>query len=350
MDTNTIIKGLVKEFDMEGTKEFLKNFNIATKRVDQMSMFIGKYKNFTFMCNGQALMGYMKRPEDTTIQFTFRNLNELPWTNVYDKDLKIFIKKVVDQFFIPNQRLMARYQLIMEAAKDYDAIVIRALSAKVVRMQELRKPTQLLIAKKLNTNEVACDSDELPNPSNNTQEEIKQERKEDVKMNVMQLAHKIRKEEKLEGDYHAQMKYALKKAHAILKGQDNKVEESTKQHNDNAEDLIDESGAMNDNVSDIEQEIAADDSISIKEDLTVQEVLQKYKGKYDAYVYFEGYNIHLNIKGKTQVLPTKFKGLRLEREFIAKLSIFNQLNRTLIIHHYDVFDPQEKIDFVRIPC
>lgn len=324
MDTNTIIKGMVKEFEMEGTKEFLTNFNIATRRVDKMSMYIGKYKNFTFMCNGQALMGYMKRENQPAIQFTFKNLNELPWTNEYNADLKIYVKKVIDTYFITNDKLMFRYNLIMEAAKQYDEIAIRAIKGKVVRIQELRKPTQLLIANKLKNDEVAYDEYVASQPKDEIKE-IKTERKET--MTAMQLAHKIRKEEKLEGHYQAQMSYALKKAHAILQG------ETT----------------ITNNMSDQSKEVAMDESNSTKEELTVQEVLDKYKGKYDAYVYFEGFNIHVNIKGVEQKLTTKYKGLRLEREFIQKLSIFNKLDKTLIIHHYDVFEPQDKIDFVRIP-
>lgn len=332
MDTNTIIKGLTKEFDMEGTKEFLKNFNIATKRVDKMSMFIGKHKNFTFMCNGQSLMGYMKREGDTTVQFTFRNLNELPWTNIYNQQLKMFIKQVVDKYFITNKRLMLRYTLIIEAAKNYDEIVLRALKGKVVKIQELRKPTQLLIAKKLDNSEVACDMEQnysVPEP----QENVKpiEEKKEEIKMTPMQLAHKIRRDEKLEGHYHAQMSYALKKAYAILNETESIVKDMSEDFN-------------------VEDEIAIDESNSKQEELTVQEVLDKYKGQYDAYVYFDGFNIHVNIKGKIQVLTTKYKGLRLEREFIAKLGLFKTLNKTLIIHHYDVFDPVENIDFIRIPC
>lgn len=322
MNIDTIIKGLVKEFEMEGTKEFLKNFNMASKRVDQMSMFIGKYKNFTFMCNGQALMGYMKRPGEETIQFTFRSLNELPWTNLYNKELKIFIKKVVDQFFITNNKLMYRYQLIIEASKNYEAILLRALAGKVVRVSELRKQTQLLIANKTTPDEVAYDRNDIPKPEENKKEG-------DKPMNVMKLAHKIRRDEKLEGHYHAQMKYALQKAYAILNQTGTIIED------------------MSEN---FKEEVASDESMSTKEDLTVQEVLEKYKGKYDAYVYFEGYNIHLNIKGKTQILTTKYRGIKLEREFISKLQIFNQLNRTLIIHHFNVFEPHNKIDFIKIPC
>lgn len=321
MDTNTIIKGLTKEFETEGTKEFLKNFNVATRRVDQMSMFIGKYNNFTFMCNGQALLGYMKRDNENAIQFTFKDINKLPWTNEYNPALKQYIKKIVDIHFKTNTKLMLRYTLIMEAAKNYDEIVIRALKSKFIRIQELRKPTQLLIAKKLQADEVACDVEHnIPE----LKEEVKQERK--INMTPMQLAHKIRRDEKLEGHYHAQMSYALKKAYEILK----------------------ETSVMIEDMS--EEYVAADTSSAKKEELTVQQVLDKYKGKYNAYVYFEGFNIHVTINGKSQVLTTKYKGLRLEREFIPKLDLFKKLDKTLIIHHYDVFEPETNIDFIRIPC
>lgn len=326
-----IIKGLVKEFTIEGTKTFLTKFNIAERRVIGSSIFIGKIDNITYMCNGKVLMGYINRPGDTAIQFTFGDLNKLPWTSVYNHEGKVWLKNFTHKNFVQNNKLMERYRIIMEASRNYEALLLRAVKGRFVKPFELNAQAKALLKKQ---GEVAMAVEDIPQPQ--ATEETTITVVNQPELTVMQLAHKIRREEKLEGHYHAQMKYALAKAHAIKKGV---IKQEVIKIYEEQEEQLSEVAATIDSIA-----------IEAKEHKSPQEIMAACGDKYDAYVFFKDNEVHMHILGKEQILKTKYSGLKLEKEFRAKIPAFgNKFGATLVMHNYDVFDQVSGVHYVKMP-
>ena len=178
-------------------KAIKDNYDPKTNRVYKNCIALNTTASVTLRTNGEVIYG-LYTEGTKTIGFTHNPKYKEPY--VQDKEY----------FFYKEKVLKAWRAAFNEKAQDK----YYAVQAVIAKLKEANtNPSAVQVQEPvLNTVNNKIEKEEVKDMNKKTVQEI-------VELNIMQMAHKLRRELKLEGHYHVQMKIAMDLAWQVKKGE-----------------------------------------------------------------------------------------------------------------------------------
>lgn len=379
---NVLIKKVMKEFEVQGMKTFLTKYDMKEKKVVGSSIFIGKANDMTYMSNASVLMGYLKQENDSAVKFVFNKNKPFPWTKEYNIELKAYLKLRKEKDL--TGKLLERFELLNEAAQNFEPLIRRALANNYVKLEHLNKNTRNMLnlspispttkdpVPEINTTnnytpvpEVNIIENPIININKNIELETIVSSSVPVKSNVMVIAHQIRRQLIADGwigNYHAIMKLALKKAHTLketeiveIKTEQIEIDPEDNYYSEMAsvaldqEELVNQYQELIDGLNNSSKEETREE-VSLQVNKTLTEVIQENKDKYEVVICFVENTMWINAFGTNKGIPSTFTGAELEKHFLPQVNTILKGRKSLVIHHHgDIFNKLDDVQFIQIP-
>lgn len=183
----TVLTKVGKVFNRDEIVLAVRSFNVETNRLEGREVFIfsDKETGVTFNSNGVILTGrYNPEKGKGSIDFALNPDYRLPWTNIYDTQLKVEIKKVTDKLIANNPIIMDRFNNLKLLIRYYDSFLKYCLVSKYMKISNINNTsTQEKYMNILKEEEVASTENK----------EIPMQTKENITMSPMKLAHSLRR-------------------------------------------------------------------------------------------------------------------------------------------------------------
>ena len=195
-----LLERIFKNFKLGELIIFLKSFDIVNGKMFNNTLAIGKLGAVTFMTDAAAgkILGYCSEPK---LKFCYKKNNKTAWVSTHNRSHAEFINKKINEML--HSDLVYKYMLVAEMKKNFIELLKIGFLNKWVDDDNINKDTLEYIK------------------SRNAQPKTKEQKinyiyglqvQEVQSMNVMKLAHVIRKHDGVKGDYAAVMHYCLNTA------------------------------------------------------------------------------------------------------------------------------------------
>lgn len=195
-----LLEKIFKSFKLGELIIFLKSFDIVNGKMSNNTLAIGKLNGVTFMTDAAAgkILGYCSEPK---LKFCYKKNNKTAWVSTHNRSDAEFINIKINEML--HSDLVYKYMLVAEMKKNFIELLKIGFLNKWVDDDNINKNTLEYIK------------------SRNAQPKTKEQKinyiyglqvQEVQSMNVMKLAHVIRKHDGVKGDYAAVMHYCLNAA------------------------------------------------------------------------------------------------------------------------------------------
>lgn len=200
-----LLERIFKNFKLGELIIFLKSFDVINGKMSNNTLAIGKLDGVTFMTDAAAgkILGYCSEPK---LKFCYKKNNKTAWVSTHNRSDAEFINIKINKMLHSN--LVNKYKLVAEMKENFIDLLKIGNMNKWVRADNINKNTLEYIK------------------SRNTQPKTEEQKinyiyglqvQEAQSMNVMKLAHVIRKYDGVKGDIAAVMHYCLKAAWNVKK-------------------------------------------------------------------------------------------------------------------------------------
>ena len=193
-----LIKKIFENFKVGELIIFLKSFDIVNGKMFNNTLAIGKLGAVTFMTDAAAgkILGYCSEPK---LKFCYKKNNKTAWVSTHNRSHAEFINKKINEML--HSDLVYKYILVAEMKKNFIDLLKIGFMNKWISTSDINKNTLAYIRN--------------ANPKTKEQKInylYGLQVQEVQSMNVMKLAHVIRKHDGVKGDYAAVMHYCLNTA------------------------------------------------------------------------------------------------------------------------------------------
>ena len=193
-----LIKKIFENFKLGELIIFLKSFDIVNGKMSNNTLAIGKLGAVTFMTDAAAgkILGYCSEPK---LKFCYKKNNKTAWVSTHNRSDAEFINIRINEMLHSN--LVYKYILVAEMKKNFIDLLKIGFMNKWISTSDINKNTLEYIRN--------------ANPKTKEQKInylYGLQVQEVQSMNVMKLAHVIRKHDGVKGDYAAVMHYCLNAA------------------------------------------------------------------------------------------------------------------------------------------
>ena len=193
-----LIKKIFENFKLGELIIFLKSFDIVNGKMFNNTLAIGKLGAVTFMTDAAAgkILGYCSEPK---LKFCYKKNNKTAWVSTHNRSHAEFINKKINEML--HSDLVYKYILVAEMKKNFIDLLKIGFMNKWISTSDINKNTLAYIRN--------------ANPKTKEQKInylYGLQVQEVQSMNVMKLAHVIRKHDGVKGDYAAVMHYCLNTA------------------------------------------------------------------------------------------------------------------------------------------
>ena len=200
-----LLEKIFKSFKLGELIIFLKSFDIVNGKMSNNTLAIGKLNGVTFMTDAAAgkILGYCSEPK---LKFCYKKNNKTAWVSTHNRSDAEFINIKINEML--HSDLVYKYMLVAEMKKNFIELLKIGFLNKWVDDDNINKNTLEYIK------------------SRNAQPKTEEQKinyiyglqvQEAQSMNVMKLAHVIRKYDGVKGDIAAVMHYCLKAAWNVKK-------------------------------------------------------------------------------------------------------------------------------------
>lgn len=209
----------------------VKSYNSVKEILEGHEVFIlsDKATGTTFYSNGRILAGRYNPNGQGSMDFVINENNNLPWVKEFDMTLKHEIKRVTSKLLNDNPCILARHKAVKLLIANYEDFLSYCISKKYMKFDQLNHLVTKMKYKDLESGltevAVATENDNIP-MQKKEHIEINSVREQSVKINPMNIAHKLRKKymsdkEFASYEYRHQMKICLIEAWSIVKDHNN---------------------------------------------------------------------------------------------------------------------------------
>ena len=193
-----LLERIFKNFKLGELIIFLKSFDIVNGKMSNNTLAIGKLGAVTFMTDAAAgkILGYCSEPK---LKFCYKKNNKTAWVSTHNRSDAEFINIRINEMLHSN--LVYKYILVAEMKKNFIDLLKIGFMNKWISTSDINKNTLEYIRN--------------ANPKTKEQKInylYGLQVQEVQSMNVMKLAHVIRKHDGVKGDYAAVMHYCLNTA------------------------------------------------------------------------------------------------------------------------------------------
>ena len=193
-----LLERIFKNFKLGELIIFLKSFDIVNGKMSNNTLAIGKLGAVTFMTDAAAgkILGYCSEPK---LKFCYKKDNKTAWVSTHNRSDAEFINIRINEMLHSN--LVYKYILVAEMKKNFIDLLKIGFMNKWISTSDINKNTLEYIRN--------------ANPKTKEQKInylYGLQVQEVQSMNVMKLAHVIRKHDGVKGDYAAVMHYCLNTA------------------------------------------------------------------------------------------------------------------------------------------
>ena len=193
-----LLERIFKNFKLGELIIFLKSFDIVNGKMFNNTLAVGKLGAVTFMTDAAAgkILGYCSEPK---LKFCYKKNNKTAWVSTHNRSDAEFINIRINEMLHSN--LVYKYILVAEMKKNFIDLLKIGFMNKWINTSDINKNTLEYIRN--------------ANPKTKEQKInylYGLQVQEVQSMNVMKLAHVIRKHDGVKGDYAAVMHYCLNAA------------------------------------------------------------------------------------------------------------------------------------------